>query len=63
MGITDESFVFLFFSEAFSYPFGLMWNIVMGEHDRTKDEGSEIKLKVEKVIIHEKFKEYHNDLG
>ncbi|KAK2726121.1 hypothetical protein QYM36_000544 [Artemia franciscana] len=50
-------------NEAFSYPFGPMWNIVMGEHDRTKDEGSEIKLKVEKVIIHEKFKEYHNDLA
>ena len=40
-----------------------MWTAVLGEHDRNVEEGSEQRLMVEKVILHERFKEYHNDIG
>lgn len=40
-----------------------MWTAVLGEHDRLQEEGYEQRLMVEKVILHERFKEYHNDIG
>lgn len=61
----DIDFLFFYFnhSDAFNYPFGSMWTAVLGEHDRNVEEGSEQRLMVEKVILHERFKEYHNDIG
>ena len=40
-----------------------MWTVVVGEHDRSVEEGNEQRLMVEKIILHERFKEYHNDIG
>ena len=40
-----------------------MWTAVLGEHDRNVEEGYEQRLMVDKVILHERFKEYHNDIG
>lgn len=40
-----------------------MWTAVLGEHDRLVEEGYEQRLMVEKIVMHERFKEYHNDLG
>ena len=34
-----------------------------GEHDRTLEEGTEQRIMVEKVIIHERFRQYHHDIG
>lgn len=40
-----------------------MWTAVIGEHNRSSEEGHEQRLMVEKVILHEKYREYHNDVG
>lgn len=50
-------------SEAFSYPYGPMWTAVLGDYNRADEEGHEQRLLVNKVILHERFKEYHNDIG
>ncbi len=36
---------------------------VVGEHDRTVEEGHEQRIMVEKIFLHERFKEYHHDIG
>lgn len=54
---------FLFYSDAFDYPYGPLWTVVVGEHDRTVEEGSEHRIMVEKIFLHERFKEYHHDIG
>ena len=37
--------------------------MVVGEHQRGVEEGNEQRLMVEKIILHERFREYHNDIG
>jgi len=50
-------------NEAYHYPYGPFWTVVAGEHDRTFEEGTEQRLMVEKVIIHERFRQYHHDIA
>jgi len=40
-----------------------MWTVVVGEHQRGVEEGNEQRLMVEKIILHERFREYHNDIA
>lgn len=40
-----------------------MWTAVIGEHDRSVEEGHEQRIMVEKIYLHERFKEYHHDIG
>lgn len=39
------------------------YTAVLGEHDRLVEEGHEQRMMVEKIVLHERFKEYHNDIG
>jgi len=50
-------------SEEYHYPYGPLWTVVAGEHDRTLEEGTEQRLMVEKIIIHERYRQYHHDIG
>ena len=50
-------------SDVFHYPYGPMWTAVIGEHDRVKEEGYEKRVMVDQIFIHERFNEYHNDIG
>lgn len=36
---------------------------MIGEHDRSTEEGHEQRIMVEKIYLHERFKEYHHDIG
>lgn len=47
-----------------SYPMRF-WEILTGDHDRRKEERSETRYKVEKLIIHENYKQigFHNDIA
>lgn len=49
-------------SQAFSLPFAPLWSVVVGEWDREKEGGREV-LRVERVVVHERFKDYKNDIG
>lgn len=40
-----------------------MWTAVIGEHDRSTEDGHEQRIMVEKIYLHERFKEYHHDIG
>lgn len=35
----------------------------MGEHDRATEDGFEQRIMIEKIYLHERFKEYHHDIG
>lgn len=50
-------------NDAFDYPYGPLWTAVVGEHDRSVEEGSEHRIMVEKIFLHERFKEYHHDIA
>jgi len=50
-------------NEGYHYPYGPLWTVVAGEHDRTLEEGTEQRIMVEKVIIHERFRQYHHDIA
>ncbi|XP_063587215.1 chymotrypsinogen B-like isoform X3 [Penaeus indicus] len=49
-------------NQAFSLPFAPLWSVVVGEWDREEEGGREV-LKVERVVIHERFKDYKNDIA
>jgi len=50
-------------NEAFHYPYGPLWTVVAGEHDRNLEEGPEQRLLVEKVIMHDRYHQYHHDIA
>ncbi|XP_023335975.1 ovochymase-2 [Eurytemora carolleeae] len=42
---------------------GGIWNVVLGEYDRKKIEGKEIRMVIDDIIIHPNFTEYQHDLA
>lgn len=49
-------------SQAFSLPFAPLWSVVVGEWDREEEGAREVR-KVERVVVHERFKDYKHDIG
>ncbi|XP_046646403.1 trypsin-1-like [Daphnia pulicaria] len=50
-------------NDAFNYPFSALWTAVVGEHDRAIEEGFEQRIMIDKIYLHERFKEYHHDIA
>jgi hypothetical protein len=42
---------------------GTSWFVLAGEFDRAKTEGTEKMIGVSRVFVHERFKEFDNDIG
>ena len=42
---------------------GTSWFVLAGEYDRSKTEGTEKMIGVSRVFVHERFKEFDNDIG
>ncbi|XP_045035418.1 trypsin-1 [Daphnia magna] len=50
-------------NDAFNFPFSPLWTAVVGEHDRATEDGFEQRIMIEKIYLHERFKEYHHDIA
>lgn len=42
---------------------GVSWFVMAGEYDRTKTEGTEKMIGVSRVFVHERFRDFDNDIG
>ncbi|OXA43741.1 Ovochymase-1 [Folsomia candida] len=42
---------------------GTTWYVLAGEYDRTKTEGTEKMIGISRIFIHERFKEFDNDIA
>jgi len=40
-----------------------LWQVVLGEHDRSVVEGQEVVMEVETIYTHDQFDNYQNDIG
>lgn len=66
MGTFDM--VLIIFVSMFSRLFGLnqrgvSWFVMAGEYDRSKTEGTEKMIGVSRVFVHERFRDFDNDIG
>lgn len=50
-------------SKQFRLGQGTTWYVLAGEYDRTKTEGTEKMIGISRIFIHERFKEFDNDIG
>ncbi len=42
---------------------GVSWFVMAGEYDRSKTEGPEKMIGVSRVFVHERFRDFDNDIG
>jgi len=42
---------------------GAIWNVVLGDYDRSKLTGDEISMVIEDIVIHPNFTDYQNDIA
>lgn len=42
---------------------GVSWFVMAGEYDRSKTEGTEKMIGVSRVFVHERFRDFDNDIG
>jgi hypothetical protein len=52
-----------FTSDLFNLPLPALWTIVLGEYDRGQESGEEQRISVDKIVLHEKYHNFRNDLG
>ncbi|KAE8739428.1 hypothetical protein FOCC_FOCC015069 [Frankliniella occidentalis] len=50
-------------NEVFSLPIPALWTAVLGDWDREVEENTEVRVPIEKIIIHHKFHGYNNDIA
>lgn len=51
------------FSDLFNLPLPALWTVVLGENNRKVESGYEQRIPVDKIIMHEKYRHFKNDLG
>lgn len=51
------------FSDLFNLPLPALWSVVLGENNRKLESGYEQRIPVDKIIMHEKYRHFKNDLG
>jgi hypothetical protein len=47
----------------FNLPLPALWSVVLGENNRKVESGYEQRIPVDKIIMHEKYHHFKNDLG
>lgn len=50
-------------SDLFNLPLPALWTVVLGENNRKVETGYEQRISVDKIIMHEKYRHFKNDLG
>jgi hypothetical protein len=50
-------------SDLFNLPLPALWTVVLGENNRKVESGYEQRIPVDKIIMHEKYRHFKNDLG
>lgn len=50
-------------SDVFSLPIPALWTAVLGDWDREVEEHTEVRVPVERIVVHTKFHSYNNDIG
>lgn len=50
-------------SDLFNLPLPALWSVVLGENNRKIESGYEQRIPVDKIIMHEKYRHFKNDLG
>ncbi|XP_076062450.1 uncharacterized protein LOC143037782 [Oratosquilla oratoria] len=66
LSLSRHSKQYLGSSSVFSLPFAPLWTAMVGEWDRSvkeEDQEQEVLLKLEKVLLHERFSEHKNDIA
>lgn len=61
--IHGKSITALRFSDLFNLPVAALWTVVLGENNRKVETGYEQRIPVDKIIMHEKYRHFKNDLG
>jgi len=51
------------FSDLFNLPLPALWTVVLGENNRKVESGYEQRVPVDKIIMHDKYRHFKNDLG
>ncbi|CRK92366.1 CLUMA_CG005929, isoform A [Clunio marinus] len=49
-------------NDLFNLPLPALWTIVLGENNRKVESGYEQRISVDKIIMHEKYRHFKNDL-
>jgi hypothetical protein len=44
-------------------PLPALWTVVLGENNRKIETGFEQRIPVDKILMHEKYRQFKNDLG
>lgn len=52
-----------FNNDLFNLPIPILWTAVLGEWDRELEEKTEIRIPAERIFLHERFSNYHNDIA
>ncbi|GLG97646.1 Phenoloxidase-activating factor 1 [Gryllus bimaculatus] len=52
-----------FHNDLFNLPIPVLWTVVLGEWDRELEEKTEIRIPAERIFLHERFSNYHNDIA
>lgn len=50
-------------NDLFNLPLPALWTVILGEHNRKIESGFEQRIPVDKIIMHEKYRNFKNDLG
>ncbi|KAL0268605.1 UNVERIFIED_CONTAM: hypothetical protein PYX00_010473 [Menopon gallinae] len=50
-------------NDLFNLPLASLWTAVLGEWDRNVEESTEIRVPIDKIIVHERFHNYQNDIA
>lgn len=53
----------VYFSDLFNLPLPALWSVVLGENNRKVESGYEQRIPIDKIIMHEKYRHFKNDLG
>jgi hypothetical protein len=59
----NQKLQFSNFSDLFNLPLPALWTVVLGENNRMVETGYEQRIQVDKIIMHEKYRHFKNDLG
>ncbi|CAO1420929.1 unnamed protein product [Diamesa serratosioi] len=49
-------------NDLFNLPLPALWTVILGEHNRKIESGFEQRIPVDKIIMHEKYRNFKNDL-
>ncbi|PSN37422.1 hypothetical protein C0J52_21081 [Blattella germanica] len=50
-------------NDVFNLPLAILWTAVLGEWDREIEENTELRVPIEKVVVHERFHNFQHDIA